>query len=103
MTNASILIPIKSQIEKVVPLAKVFLFGSRVCGTQTEESDWDILIITPQPVSRDLKKDIHDVLFPLSVQIGAFINTFTVQEYDWNNNPSYYSLRQTTIGRMLQI
>ena len=101
-TSNKILSSIKSQIQTVVPGAKVLLFGSRAYGVPTEESDWDILILTEQPVNSAIKKNIHTSLFPLSVEIGAFINTLTVQENEWVNNPSYYSLHQTLKRGMVQ-
>ena len=98
----NILSSIKAQVQKVSPGAKVLLFGSRAYGVPTEESDWDILILTERPVNSAVKKQIHTTLFPLSVQIRAFINTLTVQEDDWMNNPSYYSLHQTVNKGMVQ-
>jgi predicted nucleotidyltransferase len=97
-----ILSSIKSHVQAVVPGAKVLLFGSRAYGTPTEESDWDILILTNQPVNSEIKKKIHTVLFPLSVEIGSFINTLAIQENEWLNNPSYYSLQQTVKKGMVQ-
>jgi len=97
-----ILSSIKSQVQAVVPGAKVLLFGSRAYGTPTEESDWDILILTNQPVNSEIKKKIHAVLFPLSVEIGSFIDTLAIQENEWLNNPSYYSLQQTVKNGMVQ-
>jgi len=101
-TPNKILSSIKSQVQAVVPGAKVLLFGSRAYGVPTEESDWDILILIEQPVNSAIKKNIHTSLFPLSVEIGAFINTLTVQENEWVNNPSYYSLHQTIKRGMVQ-
>lgn len=103
MEKNDILASIKSQILKVAPGAKVMLFGSRAYGAPTEESDWDILILTPQPVSTSLKRSIHDMLFPISLSIAAFINTVTVQENEWDKNPSYYSLYQSVAGRMVAL
>ena len=102
VTSNEILSSIKSQVQAAVPGAKVLLFGSRAYGKPTEESDWDILILTEQPVNSAIKKNIHTRLFPLSVEIGAFINTVTVQENEWINNPSYYSLHQTIKRGMVQ-
>jgi len=90
-----ILSDIKEQVYLVLPDAQVFLFGSQVRGTATEESDWDILILTQQLVNPSLKDKLHQQLFPLSVQSGRFINSLVVQEYDWYHNPAYYSLHQT--------
>ena len=103
MSDNYILSLIKSSILKVLPQARVSLFGSRAYGIPTEESDWDILILTQHPVDRIIKKAIHDAIFPVSVQIGSFINTLTVQEDDWENSPCYYSLHQTVAKRMTQL
>jgi len=103
MEKNDILSSIKSHVLKAAPGAKVMLFGSRAYGMPTDESDWDILILTPQPVSAILKRNIHDTLFPLSLSIAAFINTVTIQENDWYNNPSYYSLFQSVADRMVAL
>jgi len=97
----NILSAIKNRIQNAIPGAKIFLFGSRAYGIPTEESDWDILVLTREPATAAMKKEIHTTLFPLSVQIGSFINTLIVQESDWLNNPSYYSLHQTIKGKMV--
>jgi predicted nucleotidyltransferase len=98
----TILPVIKERILQIAPDAKVSLFGSRAGGAPTDESDWDILVLTRQSVNAALKKDIHSLLFPLSVEIGAFINVLTIQENDWISNPSYYALRQTIAGTTVQ-
>jgi len=103
MEKNDILSSIKLQILKVVPGAKVMLFGSRAYGVPSEESDWDILILTPQPVNSILKRNIHDALFPISMKIAAFINTVTVQENEWSENPSYYSLYQSVSDRLMEL
>jgi predicted nucleotidyltransferase len=103
MGKDDILSSIKSQILKAAPGAKIMLFGSRAYGTPTEESDWDILILTTQPVNTALKRNIHDTLFPISLRIAAFINTVIVEENEWHKNPSYYSLYQSVAGRMVAL
>jgi DNA polymerase sigma len=89
-----ILPSIKKLVHEIIPDAQVLLFGSRAKNNSTKESDWDILVITQQMVSKNLKKQIQEKVFPLSVQIGSFINLLIVQENEWLHNPSYYSLRQ---------
>lgn len=89
---------VKKLISPLVPAAQVVLFGSRAAGTATNESDWDILILTQQPVNHSLKKKIFEKVFPLSVQIASFINLLIVQEQDWLNNPAYYALQQSIKG-----
>lgn len=93
-TANSTLSDIKSQVLQIIPDAEVLFFGSRVRGTATEESDWDVLVLTSQPVNPSLKKSIYAGLFPLSVKMGAFINALVIQQEEWLNNAAWYSLRQ---------
>ena len=86
---------IKNKIHLVLPDAKIFLFGSRANGDAHEESDWDILILLYKTPDKATKNLIHETVFPLSLEIGAHISTIIVSEDDWNNNPSWYALRQS--------
>lgn len=91
-----ILLAIKTQVTELLPAADVILFGSRANDSATEESDWDILVLTNgTTISPVLKKDMHNKIFPLSVSIGAFINIILVTKKDWQQNPSFYSIKKT--------
>ena len=94
-TKQQILVSIKSQVQQVLPNADIILFGSRANGLFTEESDWDILVLSDNPVTKKVKQVVHDKIFPLSVSIGAFINVLIIGKKDWHQNPSYYSLKKT--------
>jgi predicted nucleotidyltransferase len=96
----SILSSIKTQIQTVVPGAKVLLFGSRAFGVPTDESDWDILILTKDKHPKATKWLIQDKLFPISMEFSTFINLLLVQEDEWETNAGYYSLRKN-IGNNL--
>ncbi len=85
---------------EVLPDAQVLLFGSRATGTPTDESDWDILILTKDKQPRSIKGLIQDRLFPLSLEFSTFINLIVVQEDEWKTNAGYYSLRKN-IGNNL--
>lgn len=103
MVSQPFLFPeIKKAVHQLVPDAQVLLFGSRANGTATEESDWDVLVLTKQPVDWKFKKKLHDHVFPLSVEAGTVISLLVVQEENWKNNPSYYALQQTiAAGRII--
>ena len=95
-TQEQILLAVKNQIKEVLPEAHIFLFGSRANNSATEESDWDILVLSSQqPITKLIKQQIHNRVFPLSVSIGSFINVLLVTEKDWQQNPSYYSIKKT--------
>jgi uncharacterized protein len=94
-SKEQILLSIKNQVKEVLPGANIFLFGSRASNSAGEESDWDILVLSPQqPITKLVKQQIHDRVFPLSVAAGAFINVLLVTEKDWQQNPSYYSIKK---------
>lgn len=86
----------------MVPDTQVLLFGSRANGTATEESDWDVLVLTKQEVDWKFKEKLHDHIFPLSIEEGTVISLLVVQEDNWNTNPTYYALHQTiNAGRIV--
>lgn len=93
--NEAIFQQIKAAILEILPNAEVSLFGSRANDEADEESDWDILILTHSKPDGNLKKVIHNKLFPISINIAAFINTILVSKTDWNDDPSYYALRKS--------
>ena len=91
--NKEILQEIKTAINREIPDAKIFLFGSRVNGNVHDESDWDILILTKKKYPKEMRWKIQDNLFPLSIKLSAFMDVKLVQEDEWNNNPGYYALK----------
>lgn len=103
MLPSNFLFPkIKEAVRQLVPDAQVILFGSQAAGTATEESDWDVLVLTKQKADWELKKKLWDHMFPLSVEAGTIISLLIVQEENWYKNPSYYELRQSiAAGRVV--
>jgi predicted nucleotidyltransferase len=89
---------IKEAVHQLVPDARVILFGSQAAGTATEESDWNVLALTQQPVGWEFNWKLWDHVFPLSLKEGTVISLMIVQEQDWNENPAYYAL-QLSISR----
>lgn len=92
-TDKAILQEIKTAIHQEIPDAKIFLFGSRVNGNVHDESDWDILILTPKKYTKEMRWKIQDNLFSLSVRLSAYMDVKLVQEDEWNHNPGYYALK----------
>ncbi len=102
LLKQQIVLNIKQQILEVLPGATIILFGSRASNTATDESDWDILILTNDfTVPKKLKQTVHDKIFPLSVSIGAFINLLLVTNNDWEHNPSFYTLKKSIAANNL--
>ncbi len=92
MSREEILKAIKENIHRVVPDARVMLFGSRARGDWHEESDWDILVLTEQEVDYKLKEKVQYAVFPVGLSVCAFIHTILIDEHQWQHHPGWYSL-----------
>ena len=53
---------IKNSIKKELPDARVILFGSYARGQQNNDSDIDVLVITKQQLSQNLKMHYRSLL-----------------------------------------
>ena len=93
MTNTETLGRMKQLVQTVLPEAKIILFGSRANNTATEESDWDLLILDKNTVDKKTRWAVHDVLYPLSLELFTVINTVVANEDEWKSNPGWYALR----------
>lgn len=82
--SAQLLQKIKSYAQAIDAGAEVILFGSRARGTAREDSDWDILILVPGPVTLKLEQAFRHKLFELELEFGQAISTFVYSKSDWN-------------------
>ena len=75
---------IKMKVLEVDPLAEVILYGSRARGDEGSGSDWDILILTNDPVSVEKEKIFRHRLFDLELEIEEVFSTFVYHKNDWH-------------------
>jgi predicted nucleotidyltransferase len=59
MSDKNILETIKATVKSFLPEARVLLFGSRARGDYNEDSDFDVLVITPNTLSDIRKKSLR--------------------------------------------
>jgi len=82
--STQLLQKIKSYAQAIDKEAVVILFGSRARGTAREDSDWDILILVPGPVTLKLEQAFRHKLFELELEYGQAISTFVYSKTDWS-------------------
>jgi predicted nucleotidyltransferase len=83
--NKQFLKRIKEVITEKAPLAKVYLYGSRVRGTANDESDWDILIILKrEKITVEIESEITDPLYDLELDTGEVISPMIYSDLEWN-------------------
>jgi predicted nucleotidyltransferase len=69
------------------PLVKFKLFGSKVSGTFDAESDLDILVMLPCPVTNDIRRQIVHNVSDINFAFGTNISALIVSEEEWQKAP----------------
>jgi predicted nucleotidyltransferase len=77
----------KKAIRQVVPDADVILYGSRARGDANEYSDYDILILTKEPISMSVKVRFYDYTLDLELETGAVLTLITYDRQKWDTPP----------------
>jgi uncharacterized protein len=89
---------IRDSIKVIDTKAQVIIFGSRARGDSKKESDWDILILTNDPVSTEIEKAFRNNLFDLEIETGEVFSIFVYQKSDWNTRhkvtPLYRNIKK---------
>jgi predicted nucleotidyltransferase len=99
--KAEILSRIKSTVKSVDKDAYVVLFGSQARNTGNDDSDWDIMILTPNEVDRKYEQKFRHKLLDVELEFDIPISTFVHSEKVWNTRhkitPLYKSISEEGI------
>jgi predicted nucleotidyltransferase len=82
MINKETIEEVKNRLVKVYNPLAIYLFGSYVWGTPTEDSDLDLLIVVDKSDEKSYKRPIigHNVLFGLDVSKDLIV--YTREEFE---------------------
>ncbi|MFP4025673.1 MAG: nucleotidyltransferase domain-containing protein [Thiohalospira sp.] len=94
--HQKIISTIKQRINENHPglVDDVILFGSRVTGKPTIDSDYDVLIITNEKITWRTKDAIVDICYDISLKYdilidSKIISTFELNNRFWGKHPLY--------------
>jgi uncharacterized protein len=73
----------KKVIQAVLPTAEVLLYGSVARGIQGPESDYDILVLTDEPLSRNEKGQIERQVLDLELAHDVVLSTIYHSKEEW--------------------
>ena len=86
MKQQEIIKRIKSGISAKDPMADIYLYGSRARGDNRQDSDWDILVITPRnKITYDYEFNLRDPIIDLELDSGQVISILVYSKSDWTN------------------
>lgn len=74
---------IKKIIRAVLPTAEILLYGSVARGTKGPESDYDILILTDAPLSKDEELGIERQVLDLELARDVILSTIYHTKAEW--------------------
>jgi len=66
------------------PVRDVILFGSKVRGESSKDSDIDLLLLTTQPIHWKERHTIVDALFEVEMRYDVVINIVVNTVRDWH-------------------
>ena len=81
--DRDILIELKDIVHLIIPTATVLLYGSVARGSQDEESDYDVLILTDLPLSTKEEDAVTDAVYDLELEQGIVISTLFYTKNYW--------------------
>ncbi len=73
----------KAAILSVEPRAEVILFGSRARGEAHEESDFDLMVITPEEVRVLERGPYYERTVDIDIKYGEQLSMFFITQSKW--------------------
>lgn len=104
MTDSTIKERIKDNVLETDPEAEVWLYGSRVRGTANEESDWDVLVLSPKDeLTIREEGQFIDHMTDMMIETGQVVHLFAFGKKDWHERHSITPFYQNVIREAIRL
>ena len=87
------------RLKAELPVTRVILFGSKARGDARPDSDVDLLVLTSDPVTRKLRREIRDRLYESVLRDDVLLTSLVVSEQDWSHGMIRYMLVHSEVER----
>jgi predicted nucleotidyltransferase len=103
MDRDQLLDRVKKSVRDVEPDAEIILYGSRVRGHETSESDWDFLVLVDGPLDEDRTDKIRHCLYEIEWECGEVLSCIVRTHEEWESSlyktmPLYKSVKSQGIS-----
>ncbi len=71
-------------LQQRFPVKRVILYGSKARGTDDEESDIDLLVLTSRELGWRERGAVTDALFDIEMDHGVVISALVISEHQWS-------------------
>jgi predicted nucleotidyltransferase len=102
-SDLALLKEVKRRILEHVPGAKVFLYGSAARGEATPDSDYDVLVITPQKLTTEERRQVYHATYPVESEADAIVSLSFFSQEQWDApmnraSPFYKNVIAESVG-----
>lgn len=87
-TDNELLQAVKTVVRTKDPNAQIILFGSQARGDYSEESDWDIMVVSDKISEKTYKDFIFDKLYDIELEFETIIQLFIFPKSRWETGES---------------
>jgi uncharacterized protein len=93
MENSDLKNRIKRAVNYYDKEAEVYLFGSRARGDFNNDSDWDVLVISPLSIiSFDYEMNLREKILEIELDTNEVISLLVYSKNDWLQKRSFSTL-----------
>ncbi len=78
---------IRDLLNHAHPEVELIVYGSSVRGTADEESDIDLLVVTPEKLERSQRAAITDLVFDANLKHDTNVSALVVDRLSWEKGP----------------
>jgi predicted nucleotidyltransferase len=75
---------IKETVGRIIPGTQVILYGSQVRKEAGADSDFDLLVLLPEPVAPGVEEALDQALYDLELKWGVVLSTLVYDLKVWD-------------------
>jgi predicted nucleotidyltransferase len=76
---------VRDAVRRLIPGAKVLLYGSVARGTQHGDSDYDVLILTDTKLGYPDRKPLREEVYELELELGIQVSLLYCSRAEWDS------------------